>query len=278
MSKASQMIIGIVGVIAMAIAGGWFGSGLRSGGEGDAGASSWLSNIVESGELRVGIASAPPMTAEQPDGQMGGPNVIPLQNLAEELGVDFVPVPADWNNIVAGLQADRYDVAAYLDATPERSLAIQFSDAVYTYPGVFAVHADSDLTSVDDIVGAGTVSLAQGTSYESTVRDLGVDVQSVDRIPNAVTSVKSGRSDAAFADLPAIIGAAQADSDIRIVVPETPLYVVDSGYGLPEDIDARSMQIINIAIRTAYNSGELNQAFEETGILTEDNLGELEMQ
>ena len=45
--------------------------------------------------------------------------------------------PADWSNIVAGLQVDRYDFAANLDATVERSLAIQFTDPVYEYQGVF---------------------------------------------------------------------------------------------------------------------------------------------
>ena len=65
----------------------------------------FLDEVRARGELRVGIAPAPPISGTQPDGTLGGPSVIPLQLLAAELGVELTPVAADWGNIVAGLQA-----------------------------------------------------------------------------------------------------------------------------------------------------------------------------
>src|SRR5690606_6896926 len=109
--------------------------------------------------------------------------------LADEMGVEVVTVAADWSNLVAGLQADRFDVAAYLDATSERSLAIQFTDPVYTYPGVFIVKADSGLYTTEDVIEAGTVAVANGTSYEPVIADLGVELVGVDSIPNSITAM-----------------------------------------------------------------------------------------
>jgi|GEM_PF-1857180 len=282
--KTNRTILAVIGVIVLALAAGFLGATLR-GGTSSATASetsangAWIEKIQAQGELRVGIASAPPMTAEQPDGTMGGPNVLPLQKLAEQLGVKFTPVAAEWSKMVSGLQADRFDVAAYLDSTSERSLAIQFTDPVYTYEGAFLVRADSGLTSVDDIVASGQpIALASGTSYEPAIEALGSEIMATESIPNAVTAMGAGRAVAAFADLPTLADAAQKDPALKIVVPDPAIFVQDSNYGVNADIDARSLQILNIAIQSAKNDGSLARAFEEAGIVEVDTLGDLRMQ
>ena len=281
MSKASKYIIAVVAIIAIAIGAGYLGSGLRGGGGGggEAGGNNgaWLQKIRDAGELRVGVASAPPMTGEQEDGTMGGPNILPLEQLAEEMGVELVTVAGDWSNLVAGLQADRFDVAAYLDATKERSLAIQFTDPVYTYPGVFIVQADSGLYTTEDVINAGTVAVANGTSYEPVVEALGVELVGVDSIPNSITAMAAGRAEAAFADLPTAADAAQNDESIKIIVPDPAIFISDSNYGVSEDIDARSMNVLNIAIKQSQNDGSFAAAIAEAGILEVDTLGDLEM-
>lgn len=284
MTKTSKVVLSILLVLVVGVVGGFFGSGLRgnSGTASAAGAAgtesgAWLQKIRDSGELRVGIASAPPMTAEQPDGTMGGPNVVPLQNLAKELGVKYVPVAAEWSKMVAGLQADRFDVAAYLDSTSERSLAIQFTVPVYRYEGAWLVRGDSGLKSTDDVVKGGKVALATGTSYERAITALDVEILGSESIPQAVTAMKAGRADAVFADLPTLANAAQQDKSLKIILPEPALYLQDSNYGVNADIDPRSMQVLNIAIQSAQNDGTLRKAFEDAGVVTPETLGNLEM-
>jgi ABC-type amino acid transport substrate-binding protein len=283
MSKTSKYILAVLGVIVLAIGAGFFGSGLRGGGGGGGTSASdngaWIDAIKKSGELRVGIASAPPMTAEQEDGQMGGPNVLPLQNLADELGVKFVPVSAEWSKMVSGLQADRFDVAAYLDSTSERSLAIQFANSVYQYEGVFIVRADSGMKTVDDILNSGQpISVASGTSYEPAVASMGLEVVNGESIPQAITAMNAGRAVATFGDLPTLADAAQKDPSLKIIVPTPAIFVQDSSYGVNSSIDARSLQIINLAIQGAKNDGSLARAFAEAGIVEVDTLGDLRMQ
>ncbi|KJQ55801.1 substrate-binding periplasmic protein [Microbacterium sp. SA39] len=279
--RTNRTILMVIGIIILAIAAGFLGSVIRGGGGGsaaaaDSDAGAFLADIKERGELRVGIAIAPPMTAEQEDGTLGGPNIIPLQNLADSLGVKFTPVAAEWSNIVAGLQAGRYDFAANLDATLERSLSIQFTNPVYTYQGVFIVPADSPYATSEELIAAGAVATAQGTSYEGALTELGADLLSVSNIPNALSAVNSDRVVAAFMDLPAAVGQAQADPGVKIVVPDPVIYQVDAAYGVPEDIDARSLQVVNVAITNARNNGALTRAFEAVDFLEIDNLGDLQ--
>lgn len=279
MSKTSQIIIAIVGVIILALAGGYFGAGMRGGAStGGVESGAWIAQIKKQGELRVGIASAPPMTGEQEDGTLGGPNVLPLQNLAKQMGVKFTPVAAEWSKMVSGLQADRFDVAAYLDATSERSLAIQFTDPVYTYEGVWIVKKDSGLKTTKDIEDSGEqVSVATGTAFERSVENLGVDIVNSESIPQGITAMEAGRAVASFGDVPTLADASQKNKNLKIVRPNPVIFKADSNYGVTPNIDERSLQVINIAIRNAKNDGSLQNALDEAGVVDPDNLGDLEM-
>jgi ABC-type amino acid transport substrate-binding protein len=280
MTKTSKVVLAILAVVLIAIAGGYIGSGFRGSSASASGSveaqGAFIDKIKERGELRVGVAIAPPMTVEQADGKLGGPNLIPLQELAEQLDVELVPVPAEWKNIVAGLQADRYDFAANLDYTVERSLAIGFSDPVYKYQGVFVVKADSPYTTVEELLAdGGQITAAQGSSPEKALQAHTSNIMSVDSYSNAISSVQSGRAIAEFTDLPTAESQAQADETLKILVPEPELYSASAGYGVPATIDPRSLQIVNIAIERAQASGELTQAYEEVGYVEIDNLGDL---
>lgn len=280
MSKASKIVLAILAVLAVSIAGGYFGSGFRgnsaSASSSGAAQGNFIEEIKKRGELRVGVAIAPPMTVQQEDGTLGGPNLIPLQALAEQLGVKLVPVAAEWKNIVAGLQANRYDFAANLDYTVERSLAIGFTDPVYEYQGVFLVKADSPLKSTEDIIkNGGQITAAQGSAPEKALQGLTSNIMSVDSYSNAISAVNSGRAIAEFADLPTAEAQAQADSSLKIVVPSPEIYSASAAYGVPATIDPRSLQIVNIAIERARKSGELKQAYADVNYVEIDNLGDL---
>jgi polar amino acid transport system substrate-binding protein len=279
MTKTSKIVLAVLAVILVAIAGGYIGSGFRGNSASATPGSaqgSLIEDIKKRGELRVGVAIAPPMTVEQADGTLGGPNLIPLEDLAKQLGVKLVPVAAEWKNIVAGLQANRYDFAANLDYTVERSLAIGFTDPVYQYQGVFVVKADSPFRTVEELLAnGGQITTAQGSAPEKALQGHTSNIMSVDSYSNAISSVQSGRAIAEFTDLPTAESQAQADSSLKIIVPEPEIYSASAAYGVPSTIDPRSLQIINIAIERAQKSGQLKQAYAKVGYVEIDNLGDL---
>jgi len=279
MTKTSKVVLAILAVILVSIAGGYIGSGFR-GNSANASTSAaqgtFIDEIKKRGELRVGVAIAPPMTVQEADGTLGGPNLIPLRELAKQLGVKLVPVPAEWKNIVAGLQANRYDFAANLDYTVERSLAIGFTDPVYQYQGVFVVKANSPFKTAEEIIkNGGQITAAQGSAPEKALQGHTSKIMSVDNYANAISAVNAGRAVAEFTDLPTAESQAQADKSLKIVVPTPDIYSASAAYGVPATIDPRSLQIVNIAIERAQKSGELTQAYEKVNYVEIDNLGDL---
>jgi polar amino acid transport system substrate-binding protein len=277
MHKTTKISLAVIAAVVLALAGGYVGAGWRgaSAAASSAEAGSWMKDIQARGELRVGVAIAPPMTVEK-NGKLGGPNLIPLQHLADALGVKLTPVAATWNNIVAGLQANRYDAAANLDSTIERAKAIQFSDPVYEYQGVFVVTADSAYrTSADVIKSKKQVAVAQGSAPAAAVKDAGATILELADYSNALQAVKAGRAIAVFADLPTAESQAQVDPSVKIIVPDPGIYAAGAGYGVPNDIDARSLQLLNIAINDTRLSGELERAYAEQKYLPIDQLGAL---
>lgn len=280
MTKTTKISLAVIAAVVLALGGGYVGAGWRSGtaAASAADAGSWMKDVQSRGELRVGVAIAPPMTVEK-NGKLGGPNLIPLQHLADSLGVKLTPVSATWSNIVAGLQAGRYDVAANLDATIERAKAIQFSDPVYEYQGVFVVKATSPYRTSADVIKSGKqVAVAQGSAPAAAVKDAGAKILELADYTNALQAVKADRAVAVFADLPTAESQAQTDSSVKIIVPEPGIYAAGAGYGVPADMDARSLQLLNVAINHTRLSGELERAYAEENYLPIDRLGALAKQ
>jgi polar amino acid transport system substrate-binding protein len=279
MHKATNISLAVIGAAVIGIAGGYIGAGLRgSESAAAAEAGSWVNDIEERGELRVGVAIAPPMTVEK-NGKLGGPNLIPLEHLADEIGVKLTPVSANWSNIVAGLQAGRYDVAANLDSTIERAKAIQFSDPVYEYQGVFVVRANAPFETSEDVVKSGKpVAVAQGSAPAAAVQDAGAKILELGDYTNAFQAVQADRAVAVFTDLPTAESQVQANPEYKILVPDPSIYAATANYGVPADIDPRSLEMLNIAIRGANLSGEMERAYAEESYLPIDQLGDLEKQ
>lgn len=262
---ATKLVLALIAVLALAVGGGYIGAGLRGGNAEESG--NWLDGVRERGELRVGIAIAPPMTMEV-DGVLGGPNILPLENLAEQMDVELTPVAAEWSNIVAGVQAGHYDVAAFTDQTVERNLAISFTDSVFDYEAVFIVPEDSPYSTHEELLEANaTIAIGQGVSYSDTLVGLGYELLELDSFPNAVAAVQAGRAEAAVADYPFMQDAAQQDPSLKLIIPDPPIYAAASNYGVAKDIDPHSMSVLNAAIATARDSGQMTLAYREVGFV-----------
>ncbi|WP_028921762.1 substrate-binding periplasmic protein [Pseudonocardia acaciae] len=276
-SKKTSLLI--LAMIVISLVCGYLGAGARGGGGGGGSESpsgDWIAQVKQRGELRVGVAAFPPMVTQNADGSWSGPMLLPLQQLAGQLKVKLTPVSATWGTIVAGLQANRYDIAAGLDVTLERSLSIQFADPFYKDPGVFVVRRDSEFATSEQILGAKQlIAASQGSAHEAAVKAAGATTLSVDTWPNAIQAVKDKRAIAEFTDLGTAEGQARADNALAIVRADPPVWLANVGFGLPAGVDRRSLDTINAAILMAQDSGQRDRAFEEVGYVGEHKLGGL---
>ncbi len=98
-------------------------------------ADSYWQEIQKRGVLRCGAAAAPPHVIRDPKtGEYSGTFVDLCRQFAEQaLGVKAEVVDTTWDNIVAGLQAGRWDLSMALNQNPKRAMAITFSQPAWHY-------------------------------------------------------------------------------------------------------------------------------------------------
>jgi polar amino acid transport system substrate-binding protein len=283
MTKPSKIGFAVIGVLIAALVAGYFGARLAGGGSGgvggtDVSTAAWIDKVKGSGELRVGCADSPPTTVVSADGKCSGPDLIPLQDLADQLGVKMTTVATTWQSIVAGLQADHYDVAANLDQTVERGLSIQFSNPSWNYPGVFLLPKETGLKTTEQIVNSGKpVATSQGSALDAALQAAKIPELRVDTYQSATSAMEAGRASSVFTDLGTAVDIVNKRPNFGIVVPSPPIFVHYVAYGLPANIDPRSLQIFNIAVDNAVASGKIDRAFAEAGYRQQDDLREMEI-
>jgi polar amino acid transport system substrate-binding protein len=132
--------------------------------------------IQKSGVLRCGAAVAPPHVIRDPQtGEFSGTFVDLCKQFAEVLGVSAEMVDTSWDNIVAGLQANRWDLSLALNQNPKRGMAIAFSEPVVQFQvtGVYDKANPKFATppvSLADLDQAGTtIIIMSGTSSDLTL-------------------------------------------------------------------------------------------------------------
>ena len=98
-----------------------------------------IEEILASGELRVGMSTFVPWVMRSKDGDYVGFEVDVARAVAEDMGVELVIVPTQWDGIIPALLAGKFDVIiGGMSITPERNLKVNFSRP-YAQSGLLVV-------------------------------------------------------------------------------------------------------------------------------------------
>jgi ABC-type amino acid transport substrate-binding protein len=199
------------------------------------GESPTIDKIVQNGRLRAGAAVAAPWLLQDPaTGDYYGPAADLVNRIAEELGVEVEFIDSGWDVIVAGLQADQFDLTvAPLFATPERMEVIDFVN--YTEAGTcyFALKDNDKVNTLEDLNNSEVTIVAYtGTGTEEGIRAKYPEatINSIAQPPGGpapVEDVLAGRADVGPFDSPLAIFLAQQFPDLKII-PESPEYCIEN--------------------------------------------------
>ncbi|OXC71756.1 substrate-binding periplasmic protein [Caballeronia sordidicola] len=133
--------------------------------------------VKKAGVLRCGAAVAPPYVIRDPkSGAYSGF----FSNLCRDFGQNVLKVKVEfvdtsWDNIVAGLQSDKWDLSLALNDTPEREKAVSFSAPATDYNVSFVYNKNNPKfpkspQSLTDIDKSGlTVAVMSGTSQDKAI-------------------------------------------------------------------------------------------------------------
>jgi ABC-type amino acid transport substrate-binding protein len=157
---------------------------------------------INSGKLTVGmnLQFKPEMYLD--NGQPAGYDVDLLKKLVPDLGVALNIQNLDFNGLIPGLQAKKFDmVSVGLSPTPERKKVVDFTRAYVPYALVLGVPTKdaSSITSVDAVNASGkTITALQGSTGEQLAKKLFPKAK-VEGFPDqnaAFLEVATGRADA----------------------------------------------------------------------------------
>ena len=143
-----------------------------------------LSQIEDKGQITVAMEGTwSPWTYHDASGQLVGYDTEVAKGIAEYLGVEAVFVEGEWDGLLAGLDAGRYDIMANgVDVTPERQEAYDFSIP-------YAYNRTAVITRTDT---ANTIS----STYAEVAESYGAKVTGVDDLNQTFELLRTGRIDA----------------------------------------------------------------------------------
>ncbi|MDP9807641.1 polar amino acid transport system substrate-binding protein [Rhizobium tibeticum] len=157
--------------------------------------------------IRIATEGAyPPFNYVESDGSLKGLDVDMANALCEEMKAKCTIVAQDWDGIIPGLLAKKYDaIIASMSITEERKKQIDFTNKYYTTPLAVAVPKDSALkgVSVEDMKGK-VVGAQASTTQADYANDVyakgGAEAKMYPTQDEAVADLQNGRMDALISD------------------------------------------------------------------------------
>ncbi|MCV0424613.1 MAG: ABC transporter substrate-binding protein [Roseibium sp.] len=157
-------------------------------------------------KVRIGTEGAyPPFNNMTADGQLVGFDIDIANALCEEMKVECEFVTSDWDGIIPGLQAGKFDaIIASMSITEERKQKVDFTNKYYNTPPAIAVPKDSAISGTSDADLKDAVLGAQSSTTHSNYAEEKLPSVELKLYPTAdeyKLDVSSGRIDAVIDDV-----------------------------------------------------------------------------
>jgi lysine-arginine-ornithine-binding protein len=162
---------------------------------------SGLATAQDMKKVRLGTEGAyAPFNLIDQNGQLAGFDIDIGNALCKAANFDCEWVTQDWDGIIPGLQAEKYDaIVASMSITAERAEVVDFTDPYYQEQGVVVAKEGTEYKgSYADTVAGRVVGVQSSTTHENFARDrLGdvAEVKTYDTVEQAHLDLNAGRID-----------------------------------------------------------------------------------
>lgn len=157
-----------------------------------------LSAIQDKGEIVIAMEGTwAPWTYHDEEDQLVGYDVEVGQLIAEKLGVEATFVEGEWDGLLAGLDAGRYDIMINgVEITDDRAEKYDFTNPyAYIRTAIIVDGDNEEITSYEDLEGKNTANTISST-YAELAESYGAQVTGVDDLNQTFELLLSGRIDA----------------------------------------------------------------------------------
>jgi lysine-arginine-ornithine-binding protein len=171
----------------------------------------FMTGAAQAGQkVKIGTEGAyPPFNSIDKDGKLVGFDIDIANALCDAAGFECEFVVQDWDGIIPGLLAKKYDaIIASMSITEERKQKVDFTGKYYNTPAKFFARKDSGLVVSPEGLKGKSVAVQRATIHENFLNDnyAGiVTVKSYATQDEAYLDIVSGRADAGIADSVAVM-------------------------------------------------------------------------
>ena len=181
-----------------------------------------------------------------------------MQAIADKLGMELVWEQVDFDSIIPGIQAERYDVgAAGITITPDRQKNCDVSNPYFLANQVIVVNPGSDIQGKADLAGK-TIAVQTGTTAEEYCMDNGYSVLSFASNNDAQAALTSGKADAWVVDNEA---AARMAADQSLTVLDEAM--TSEPYAFAFAKGSSLVDQVNTALQELLQDGTVEKLFQE---------------
>ena len=221
-----------------------------------------LADIKKAGKMTVATSPDFPPFESLEGNEVVGIEVEIMKLIAKDLGVELEFVQMDFDSVLIGIQAAKYDCAmSGITATAERAKNMLFTDAYYNAAQVIVVKADSAIKTKADLAGK-TVSVQTGTTAEEGCTDEGITTQGYTANADAKAALTTGKVDAWVVDNLTALQMVQEGDGLVVLeekMTEEP-YAFAFAFG-SEDL----VEEINKSLKKLIDNGTIEQIFTQFG-------------
>ncbi|MGN7754911.1 substrate-binding periplasmic protein [Sinorhizobium sp. 22678] len=232
-------------------------------------AEGYWQGVQKAGVLRCGAAVAPPYVMRDPaSGNYSGFFADLCREFADALKVKAEFVDTSWDNIVAGLQAGKWDLSLALNRTPARAMAVQFSIPAMEYQISLAYNQEnpkvpSGATSVADVDKKDvTLAVMSGTAQDKAIT-AAIKNATILRLPgNDETrlALVSRRADILVDASDTNQLFTQSNPEWAVALNPTPALAKQGvAFGLPHRLSAADVEVLNIFLEEKVATGHVDE-------------------
>ena len=218
-----------------------------------------LADVQKAGKLVIATSPDFPPFEYLEGTEVVGIEIEIFQLIAEELGVELVIEQMDFESVIPGIQAGKFDAGVSgITATEDRKKNMDFSDPYFIASQSIVVTADSAITGKADLEGK-KISVQTGTTGEDYCMENGYEVLSFAANNDAAAALTSGKVDAWVVDNEVAVALA---AEQGLVVLEEPMTTEPYAFAFQKGSDTL-VAAVNEKLTEMLKDGTVEALFEK---------------